>query len=158
MASTIRRAEERDIPGILTLLRQVCNVHSEGRPDIFIKDGTKYGADELSVLLHDETRPVFVYVNESEEVLGYGFCVIIDYEGGGALVKRRELYLDDLCVDKSQRGGGIGSALFSHIKSFAKEIGCYHLTLNVWACNPTAMAFYESRGMQMLKKEMEVIL
>ena len=158
MASTIRRAEERDIPGVLALLRQICNVHSEGRPDLFAKNGTKYGAEELALLLHDESRPVFVYVNEYEEVLGYGFCVIIDYEGSGALIKRRELYLDDLCVDESQRGSGIGTALFSHIKSFAKEIGCYHLTLNVWACNPSAMAFYESRGMQLLKKEMEVIL
>ena len=48
--------------------------------------------------------------------------------------------------------------LFDFIKTYAKEIGCYHVTLNVWACNPGAMAFYESRGMKLLKKEMEVIL
>ena len=52
MASTIRRAEERDIPGVLALLRQICNVHSEGRPDLFKKDGkkvtlTKYGEEFL---------------------------------------------------------------------------------------------------------------
>ena len=45
-----------------------------------------------------------------------------------------------------------------YIREYAKEIGSYHLTLNVWACNPSAMKFYEKQGMQMLKKEMEILL
>jgi GNAT superfamily N-acetyltransferase len=53
---------------------------------------------------------------------------------------------------------GTGQIIYDFIKDYAKEIGCYHLTLNVWACNPSAMKFYEKQGMQMLKKEMEIIL
>ncbi|MBP3913221.1 MAG: GNAT family N-acetyltransferase [Lachnospiraceae bacterium] len=154
----VRRAEKRDIPRVLELLTQVCMVHHNGRPDIFKADSQKYHAEELELLFEDETRPVFVGVDEHDRVLGYGFCVLVDYSGSNVQVERTELYLDDLCVDESARGKGVGSVIFDYIRSYAKEIGCYHLTLNVWACNPGAMAFYESKGMEMLKKEMEIVL
>ena len=154
----VRRAEKRDIPRVLELLTQVCMVHHKGRPDIFKADSQKYHAEELELLFEDETRPVFVGVDENDRVLGYGFCVLVDYSGSNVQVERTELYLDDLCVDESARGKGVGSVIFDYIRSYAKEIGCYHLTLNVWACNPGAMAFYESKGMKMLKKEMEIVL
>ena len=158
MGIQVRRARSEDIPRILELLTQVCNVHNSGRPDIFRKDAQKYRADELELLIADDTRPIFVGVDEADRVLGYSFCVIIDYCGNNVIRDRRELYIDDLCVDEQIRGGGVGSTLFSYVKEYAKKIGCYHVTLNVWACNPDAMAFYESRGMKMLKKEMEILL
>lgn len=158
MSLAVRRAETRDIDRILELLRQVCTVHSNGRPDLFKEGGTKYGREELALLLSDDTRPVFVAVDDGDDVLGYCFCIFIEYSGNGALHDRRELYIDDLCVDQTKRRLGVGALLFDHVKGYAKDTGCYHLTLNVWACNPGAMAFYESRGMHMLKKEMEVIL
>ena len=158
MENQIRRASKKDIPKILHLLTQVCNVHHEGRPDIFRQDSQKYNAQELALLMEDDSRPIFVYVDKEDNVLGYGFCVIIEYSGNNVILDRRELYIDDLCVDEEARGRGVGGAIFEYLKTYAKEIGCYHVTLNVWACNPSAMAFYESKGMTMLKKEMEVIL
>jgi GNAT superfamily N-acetyltransferase len=158
MNLTVRRAGSEDLERIDELLRQVCNVHHRGRPDIFKQDGRKYNRPELEIILEDDSRPVFVGVDECGQVQGYCFCVIIEHEEGGALHSRRELYIDDLCVDERARGGGIGRKIFSYIKEYARSIGCYHLTLNVWACNESAMQFYESMGMHMLKKEMEVIL
>ena len=43
----IRFAEIKDIPGILALLRQVGQVHHQGRPDIFRKGAQKYGASQV---------------------------------------------------------------------------------------------------------------
>ncbi len=158
MEIRVRRAEVKDIPKMQDLLTQVCNVHSAGRPDIFKKDSQKYTGQELELLIADETRPIFVGVDEEDRVVGYGFCVLIEYKDNNVIADRKELYIDDLCVDESARRSGVGGILFEHIKAYAKEIGCYHVTLNVWACNESAMRFYESRGMKMLKKEMEFIL
>ena len=158
MSISVRRAKEKDIPKILELLTQVCNVHSQGRPDIFRNNSQKYNREELLFLIRDDTRPIFVAVDETDQVTGYGFCILITYEDNQLLVDRREMYIDDLCVDENRRGQGIGGILFEYIKKCAKEKNCYHLTLNVWACNNSAMAFYESKGMRMLKKELEVIL
>ncbi len=154
----VRRAETKDIPRIMELLVQVCNVHHDGRPDIFRRDATKYTPAELEILIADDTRPIFVGVDGGDRVLGYGFCVVTETEGTHALQAMRSLYIDDLCVDENLRGGGIGRRIYEYIVDYARGIGCYHLTLNVWACNPSAMAFYEARGLKMLKKEMEVIL
>ena len=154
----VRRAEEKDISTILRLLTQVCNVHNAGRPDLFRRDQQKYRADELKILIRDDTRPIFVAVDEEDEAKGYGFCVIIDYSGSNVIADRRELYIDDLCVDEKERGKGIGGMIFEHIREYAKSKGCYHVTLNVWACNEPAMAFYKSKGMAVLKTEMEMIL
>lgn len=158
MKLSVRRAEEKDTPRIMNLLRQVNNVHSQGRPDIFIPDGTKYTPGQLKILMSDDSRPIFVAVDEHDEVCGYGFCVMIVTEETSNLRARRELYIDDLCVDETLRRQGVGQVLYDYILNYAREEGCYHLTLNVWQCNPSAMRFYEKQGMQMLKKEMEVIL
>ena len=52
----------------------------------------------------------------------------------------------------------MGSALYDYVLDYARSIGCYNVTLNVWACNPGAMAFYESRGLTPQKIGMEKIL
>lgn len=41
----IRKAKEKDIPRIIELLGQVLQIHADIRPDIFIPDTTKGGAD-----------------------------------------------------------------------------------------------------------------
>lgn len=158
MELTVRRAEEKDIPRILDLLTQVDMVHHRGRPDIFKGPAQKYQAEELALLLKDDARPIFVGTDEDDYVLGYGFCIITETRDHHLLEDMKTLYIDDLCVDEARRGSGIGGTIYRYILDYARAIGCYHLTLNVWACNPQAMAFYESKGMKMLKKEMEVIL
>jgi GNAT superfamily N-acetyltransferase len=158
MKLRVRRAQHRDEPRILDLLLQVNNVHADGRPDIFIFDQRKYTDGQLSILIDDETRPIFVAVDDDEYVYGYGFCIVTEVKDCSNLQPIKTLYIDDLCVDQTVRRMGTGQIIYDFIKDYAKEIGCYHLTLNVWACNPSAMKFYEKQGMQMLKKEMEIIL
>ena len=70
----------------------------------------------------------------------------------------KTLYIDDLCVDENERGGGIGRALYEHVIAFAKEAGCYNVTLNVWAFNENAMRFYERLGLTPQSIHMETIL
>ena len=158
----IRRAEERDIPGILNLLVQVDMVHHNGRPDLFKGPATKYTADELKVLLADDTRPVFVFVEDEEKgrqkVLGHAFCIRQQHVGDNVLTDILTLYIDDICVDENARGRHIGRRLYDHVIAYARELGCYNVTLNVWSCNPGAMKFYESCGLVPQKVGMEKIL
>ena len=142
----IRLATERDIPGLLALLLQVGQVHHEIRPDIFPERTLKYDEAALKELLKDEKRPVFVAL-DGDFVAGYCFCVHKDYEFGGASVPRRELYIDDLCVDEKHRRRGIAEALYRHALDYAKDCGCGFVTLNVWCGNDGAMRFYENAGL-----------
>ena len=152
----IRLATDEDIPALLGLLKQVNLVHHLGRPDLF-KLATKYGEKELKELLQDNSKPVFVY-EEDHTVYGHAFCVLQSVENNRLLEDRKTLYIDDICVDEKMHRKGIASALFQHVQSYARSIGCYNITLNVWTCNPDAMQFYEKMGMLPQKIGMEQIL
>lgn len=155
----IRRARERDLSGVDSLLEQVCMVHHAGRPDLFQGNhNRKYTDEQLKEIFRDETRPVFVAVNEGQEVLGYAFCVLQHHPHDNVLTDIKTLYIDDLCVDENIRGQHIGSSLYQYVLQYAKEQGCYNVTLNVWTCNEPAMRFYEKCGMKAQKIGMETIL
>ena len=143
----IRFAQNRDIPGILELLRQVGAVHHHIRPDIFRDGAQKYDTAALQAILADETKPIFVAV-DSSTILGYCFCVHMDYRGSSVLTDRKEIYIDDLCVDENCRGGGVATALYRHVTDYAKAAGCAFISLNVWCGNDGAMAFYEKMGLR----------
>ena len=153
----IRRAEKKDISKIGDLLSQVDLVHHNGRPDIF-KIGRKYNDKELLKILDDDMRPILVYVNDNDEVLGYCFCVLQQHVNDNVLTDIKTLYIDDLCVDENCRGKHIGKKLYNAAIELAKEMGCYNLTLNVWSCNKSALKFYESQGLLPQKIGMELIL
>lgn len=157
MSISVRRAEARDIPAILDLLVQVNMVHHNGRPDLFKGPTTKYDEGELAAILSDDATPVFVCVDGSDAVLGHGFCVM-QRSGGRLLVEHDTLYIDDICVDERARGQRVGRAIYAHILEYARDKGCYNVTLNVWTCNPGAMAFYERLGLKPYRIGMEQIL
>ena len=153
----IRKAQLKDIKDIDRLLYQVHEIHALSRPDLFKKDAKKYNDEELAQIMQDSNRPIFVY-EDNNKVLGYAFCVISNHANSASLVNYKNLYIDDLCVDSSARGQGIGKKIYEVVLSYAKSINCYNVTLNVWAKNEKALKFYQSIGMDVQKIGMEKIL
>ena len=135
----IRKAEEKDIPRILELLGQVLQIHADIRPDIFIPGTTKYTTDELTELLKNEEKPVYVAADEADVCVGYAFCQLKEQPFSNNMVPFKSIFIDDLCVE-------------------AKQLGCYEVTLNVWAGNTSAEKFYEKMGMRTKERQMEYIL
>ncbi|MBO4837103.1 MAG: GNAT family N-acetyltransferase [Clostridia bacterium] len=154
----IRRAEDKDIGAVLRLLTQVNMVHHNGRPDLFRGPATKYSDRELSGIFHDDGRPVFVYDDPQQGVLGYAFCILQQHVGSQLMTDIKTLYIDDLCVEEKARGQHIGKSLYEYVLSYARGLGCYNVTLNVWTLNPDALRFYEKMGMKPQKIGMEQIL
>ena len=153
----IRRAENRDIERILFLLSQVLEVHASIRPDIFVSGTTKYSENELKEMVADDNKPIYV-AEEEGVVLGYVFCQIKEPPFTSTMVKRKTIYIDDLCVDSSSRGRHVGEQLFEFVKEEARRLGCYDITLNVWTGNDGAERFYEKMGMKTRERQMEYIL
>ena len=154
----IRRARECDMKDINRLLVQVNMVHHQGRPDLFRAGKKKYTDEQLRELIHDDSRPIFVAVDDQERVLGYAFCIFQQHLDDNILTDILTLYIDDLCVDEAVRGQHIGKPLYEAVLAFARESGCYNVTLNVWALNEGALKFYEKCGLKPQKVGMETIL
>ena len=152
----IRRATVTDIDGINKLLYEVHKVHSDKRPDLFKVGSKKYTNEELAKIIVDDNRPIFVYV-DNDDILGYAFCVFIK-NNSNSLTDILTLYIDDLCVDENARGKKVGTSLYNYVLQFAKDAGCYNVTLNVWACNNSALKFYEKCGLSVQKIGLEKIL
>ena len=177
----VRRATVKDIEGILKLLVQVDMVHHNGRPDLFKGPATKYNAEELEVIINDDTTPVFVCVDEEKDretgtekegidrageenyggkadILGHAFCIHKQINDDHVMTDIRTLYIDDICVDENARGRHVGKLLYDSVVEYAKQEGFYNITLNVWSCNPGAVKFYEAMGLTPQKIGMEMIL
>ena len=133
-------------------------VHHNGRPDLFKPDVRKYTDEQLAGILCDGTRPIFVGVDENDQVLGYAFCVFQETRGDNILTDHRTLYIDDICVDENCRKQHIGKQICDFVVAWAREQGFYNVTLNVWECNPGARAFYEALGFVPYRTGMEVII
>ena len=152
----IRKANKNDIGRIIELLHQVDMVHHEIRPDLFKPYTTKYNEQELEALLDNDSNPIFVY--DDGEVLGHAYCQITDVKSHKLLQDAKTLYIDDICVDEKARGKHVGKALYEFVRDYAKSIGCYNMTLNVWEGNDPALSFYKNMGMKVQKTGMEEII
>jgi ribosomal protein S18 acetylase RimI-like enzyme len=153
----IRKANKEDIRGMIALLYQVDAVHHGIRPDLFKSNTPKYNEQELETILNDSSKPIFVYEAENR-ILGHAFCQITEVKDHRLLRDIKTLYIDDICIDETVRGKHIGTALFEYVRDYAKSIGCYNVTLNVWEGNDSALSFYRKMGMQVQKTGMEVII
>ena len=99
-------------------------------------------------LLGKEEKPIYVAVNEEDVCVGYAFCQLQEQPFSTNMVPFKSLFIDDLCVDQQARGQHIGESLFEYVKNEAKRMGCYEVTLNVWAGNTSAEKFYKKMGMK----------
>mgnify|MGYP002624530645 FL=1 len=149
----IRKAQEGDIPALISLLEQVLAVHHEIRPDLFKERGTKYSEKELASMLADSSRPIFV-LEDDGRVIGHAFVELRQNKETRNAKANKELYLDDLVVDRRHQGKGYGKALYTFVRDFAKQNGCDYITLNVWEGNE-ARKFYESLGLVTRKTTLE---
>ena len=153
----IRFAEEKDIPQMIDLLKQVGQVHHEARPDLFRAGAQKYDEAALKRLLADPNRPIIAGVEE-DKMIGYAFCILQETRDDPVLCDRKTLYIDDLCVDQAVRGGGVAQAIYQGVLDYARSIHCDAVTLNVWCGNDRAMHFYEKCGFKPQKIGMELTL
>ena len=152
----IRKASISDIARIIELLHQVNMVHHVLRPDLFKPFTTKYDEQELSTMLNDNSKPIFVF--DDGTVQGYAFCQITKVMDHKLLQDVKTLYIDDICVDEKARGQHVGKALYEYVRDYAKSIGCHNITLNVWEGNDAALSFYRNMGMQVQKTTMETFI
>ena len=153
----IRQAVQSDIPAIQSLLLQVEKIHCDARPDIFKDGGVKFTNEQLAQLLCDPTRPIFCAVNDGQ-VVGYVFCIITEIKGDPMLRDAKTLHLEDVCVDESCRGGGVGSLLVDYVKTYPRENDFTRIDLDVWEFNDRAREFYEKHGFGVQKRRMDLVL
>jgi len=140
----IRNMLLNDYNEIDRLMAQVHQLHVNGRPDLYIDVEHIYSFEQFKEMVENEDM-ITILAEENENIIG--ICMV-SMRSKTCMVKRRTAYMEDLCVDESYRGKGIGRELFLYAKEKAIKMGAERLDLMVWDFNEDARKFYEKMGMK----------
>ncbi len=148
MEVTIRRAEKRDVPAMLSLVRELAVFEREPQAvEVTVEEMTDAGFGKRPVWYGwvAEIGSEDQMIRRSEDALIVGMAIC--YERYSTW-KGRTLYLEDLVVKESVRGNGIGERLF---KACADHAIAYNMRSMIWQVldwNVDAIRFYERLGAQ----------
>ncbi|MEI6215197.1 MAG: GNAT family N-acetyltransferase [Desulfuromonadales bacterium] len=131
----LREAHEEDLPALLALYGQL-------------------GQDDGSVLSLEEAQLIFarfrsypyyrLHVAELDEILVGTFALLI-MDNLGHLGTPTAI-LEDVVVDETLRGKGIGKRMMEYANDLCRHAGCYKMTFSSNMNRETAHRFYESLG------------
>ena len=150
----IRNMILNDYQEVDQLMAQVHGLHVKGRPDLYIDVEHIYSFEQFKEMVENEDM-ITILAEENDKVVG--ICMV-SMRMKTCMVKRRTAYMEDLCIDESCRGKGIGKRLFLYAKDEAVKMGAERLDLMVWDFNENARKFYESMGMKPQRYIYETIL
>ena len=132
----IRPATERDVPLILSLIRELAEYESLSHEIVASEE-----------MLRDS---LFGERPAAEVLLGYvgedpaGFALF--FHSFSTFLGRPGIYLEDLYVRPEFRGAGIGRALLVHLARLARARDCGRLEWSVLDWNEPAIGFYKTIG------------
>ena len=136
MSVAVRPATAADVPLVLDLIRGLAEyerlAHEVRATEDGLRDalfGPQPGAEALIAEVHG--APV-------------GFALF--FHNFSTFLGRRGLYLEDLFVQPSLRGKGIGKALLLHLAQRAVREGCGRVEWSVLDWNKPSIDFYLSLG------------
>ncbi|MCF1190136.1 GNAT family N-acetyltransferase [Mangrovimonas sp. AS39] len=141
----IRKAEKNDMSQILERIKELAVFEKE--PD----------AVEITVsdLEYDGfgPKPKFqCFVAEKEErIVG----IALTYTRYSTW-KGEVLHLEDLIVEESMRGHGIGTQLLDKVVQYGNELGVKRISWEVLDWNEPAISFYQSKGAD-VKRDWDVV-
>ena len=144
-------ATMNDRVAVNELARQVHAMHADWRPDIYEMVDALYSEQRMEETI--STRELYVAKLEGN-VVGYVLLKIRNYDWPG-VVKRKVMVVDEICVEESLRGHGIGKAMMEDVHALAKAFRCTDLQLGVYPQNDAAVAFYQKCGFTIRSIDMQ---
>lgn len=133
---SIRHATVDDLPRLLALYRQLGS------------DQSRLSHETLEEIFHRiQTYPNHrIYVTELDRrVVGALTLMIMDAAGHRCLPVA---IVEDVVVEQTSRGQGIGALMMAFVMERAREAGCYKLMLSSNLERESAHRFYESLGFE----------
>ena len=140
MNARVRPATPADVGAIFALMLELAEF--EKLTHLFI--ATEAGVHDA---LFGQVRAAEALVAEDEgHIVGYALF----FHNFSTFLGRRGLYLEDLYVQPSQRGVGLGKAMLRQLAALALERQCGRFEWSVLDWNQPAIDFYEKMGASVL--------
>lgn len=141
----IRMAENADITQIAEIFRQLHKKHYHMRPEYYNMPDIAYFEKSVAEMLEDKEK-YLVVCDEGGKICGYAWYYIDEVRENELRKACRRCFAEQLAVDESCQGHGVGKALVTYIKNAAREHNCFSIELGVWYDNYDAVDFYAAAG------------
>src|SRR5690606_9607576 len=140
MSFTIRKAKKEDMAAVFQLIKELA---------IFEKE-----PDAVEITINDLENDGFgpsakfeCFVGEIDaKIEGIAICF-----HRYSTWKGRVLHLEDLIVNESKRGTGLGTGLLNEVIKYGHQLGVKRINWEVLDWNDPAIAFYEKKGAHVLR-------
>jgi ribosomal protein S18 acetylase RimI-like enzyme len=140
MSFLIRHGDEKDVPGIFKLIKELAEF--ERAPEAVINTEKMLKEDGFGK--HSIYRVLVAEAADTNEIIGMAL-----YYTAYSTWKGRILYLDDLVVTESERRYGIGRALMNELLKESLAAGISQVRWQVLDWNTPAIEFYKSLGAEL---------
>ncbi len=140
MATNIRPATPADASAIFALMYELAEFEKLTHLFVATEDGVHdalFGARPSSEAMVAET---------DGKIVGYALF----FHNFSTFLGRRGLYLEDLYVQPTQRGTGLGTAMLRRLAALAVERQCGRFEWSVLDWNQPAIDFYQKMGASVL--------
>jgi ribosomal protein S18 acetylase RimI-like enzyme len=150
----VRHADLGDVAAIAALAQEIHAIHAAALPDIFQPpSATVVTAADFQRLMIDPGH-VLLVASEADEIIGYAHAEV--QEAPATSYKRASalLHVHAMGVVAARRGRGAGRALLAAVREAARVRELVGVSLEVYAFNGAARAFYEREGFAPLKERL----
>lgn len=144
MPALLRAAGEADLGAIQRLMLELAQY--EKLTHLFV--ATENDLREALFGSHPAVECLVAQEHEDEPASVVAYALF--FHNYSTFLGRRGLYLEDIYVQPSQRGRGIGRALLQRLAGLALERGCARFEWTVLDWNQPAIDFYQGFGATVL--------
>ena len=146
MTISIRIASDADVDAIVSLNRDVQQLHAELEPSFFKSntDNEEVAAFFAAKLALPENH--IRLADSGDGPNGYVWFEVQERPETPLTLERKRIYIHHLSVQTSARRRGIASTLLRQIEAEALAGGITSIALDTWTANGSARSFFEACG------------
>ena len=139
MDFNIRKAVKMDMPQVLSLINQLAIYEKE-------PDAVEITLQDLENDGFSDNPAFFCFVAEkNNKIEGIALCYF-----RYSTWKGKTLHLEDLIVNETMRGTGMGTALLNEVIKYGHSLGVKRINWEVLDWNEPAVNFYKKKGAHIL--------
>ncbi|MBN3767369.1 GNAT family N-acetyltransferase [Burkholderia sp. Ac-20365] len=140
MSATIRAARSEDVGPMLALMYELAEFEKLTHLFIATEDGVR------DALFGARPSAEAIVAERDGKMIGYALF----FHNYSTFLGRRGLYLEDLYVQPTERGTGLGSKMLRYLAALAVERQCGRFEWSVLDWNQPAIDFYQKMGATVL--------
>lgn len=140
MNYSIRTANREDMPQVLNLIKELALFEKEKNAvEVTVEDLQKDGFGPNPAF-----KCFIADINNNVEGIALVYNRYSTWKG-------KIIHLEDLIVSEKYRGAGLGTALLNEVVKYANSLNAKRINWEVIDWNEPAIAFYESKGANVMR-------